>query len=365
MKFLFFILSCIFAKSIIAGPIVDIDIYGVDSKQAETILNRYKSQIFEVETAMQNAIQSSVKSALNSKTFDPTKIKPAKGYALLKKNRQSLLDKIKNEQDLLSVDASTIFYMPMNTSYTTLEVVPKSRPELLKFASKTVTKPRKRTSDIIDKMDEFSELVLMLYSHKLISKKDFDTRQCPIYHCVVNFFHPRLKPYLAIFNEKATKEKSFILKTLKEDKNSDRRGAAVFLLGHLKNPEEIILQLLPYVQDADSLVRNNSIRVIGETIKRSKIYDINLDPFLALLHSPVTLDRNKSLIVIYEAAQSLKAKNKIIADGGDSLLKLLQLKQPNNHEWAYKILKRLSNKNWGDRDYTSWKKWLESAKNMG
>jgi len=39
------------------------------------------------------------------------------------------------------------------------------------------------------------------------------------------------------------------------------------------------------------------------------------------------------------------------------LLKLLRLRQANNHEPAYEILKELSGKAFGDRDYKDWESW--------
>lgn len=362
---LLFIVGCLSVSSILAKPIVDIDVYGIDSKQAEEIKTRYGQQIRNIEFAINSAIESSIKKAITSKTLQLDNIKPPHGYNQLKKKREALLNQIKKEQNLLFVDASTIFYMPKNVAYTTIEVVSRAHPELLRYTSPHIRPKKSHTpSDLIDKMYEFDHLSMMLYSNNELEEKDTSSKNCPVYHCVMNFSHPRLKPYLSLFNEGVIKEKSLILNTLKNDPDQERRGSAVFLLGHLKDPHEIISRLLPYVQDKDSLVRNNSMRVIGETMRKAKIYDIDLKPFLALLHSPITLDRNKSLYVLNAAARLPVAQKIIAQQSGEVLLQLLQLKQPNNHDLTYKLLKRISNKKWKDQDVAAWKQWLTSVKTV-
>jgi hypothetical protein len=359
-----FIIGCLLTSSIMAKPIIDIDVYGVDAKQAEEIKTRYGQQIRSIEFAIESAIESSIHKAIASKrSLD--NIKPPHGFNQLKKNRQALLNQIKREQNLLSVDAATISYLPKNVSYITIEAVSKKHPELLRYTTPQVHhKVKHITSDLIDKMNEFNQLSMMLYTENKLGEKDTDAKYCPVYHCTMNFLHPRLKPYLSLFNQGIIKEKTLILNTLKNDIDSERRGAAVFLVGHLNDPHEIISLLLPYVQDKDLSVRNNSMRVIGKTMRKAKIYDIDLKPFLALLHSPSTLDRNKSLYVLYAAAELPAAKKIIAQQSGDILLQLLQLKQPNNHDLAYKILKRLSGKKWGDQDFRAWKQWLASVKTV-
>ena len=82
---------------------------------------------------------------------------------------------------------------------------------------------------------------------------------------------------------------------MNHDPIPDRRAAAVFLIGHFKDPKEIMSTLTPHVMDADSGVRNNVMRVIGMTMEKAHLTQIDLHPFLVLLQSPVESDRNKAL----------------------------------------------------------------------
>ena len=152
-----------------------------------------------------------------------------------------------------------------------------------------------------------------------------------------------------------------IIDTLNHDPDPERRAAAAFLIGHFTNPHEIVSLLSPHVSDPSSFVRNNVLRVLGATIQKAKITQINVPPLLDLLDSPFDTDRNKALWVLYTAADEPKSKPVIIQQGGKKLVSLLRLKQPNNHQLAYEVLLKVSGKNFGENDLVSWENWLRSA----
>ena len=43
-----------------------------------------------------------------------------------------------------------------------------------------------------------------------------------------------------------------------------------------------------------------------------------------------------------------------------TLLAMLRLQQPNNHDFAYLILKAISGQSYGERDYSAWEAWLRA-----
>ncbi len=47
---------------------------------------------------------------------------------------------------------------------------------------------------------------------------------------------------------------------------------------------------------------------------------------------------------------------------GATLLAMLRLQQPNNHDFAYSILKRISGQSFGERDYAAWEAWLSTVR---
>ena len=71
-------------------------------------------------------------------------------------------------------------------------------------------------------------------------------------------------------------------------------------------------------------------------------------------------DRNKALLVLLNAANSSSSKQLIIREGTKQLVSLLRLKQPNNHEMAYDLLKKISGKDFGSHNPDAWEKWLET-----
>jgi hypothetical protein len=89
---------------------------------------------------------------------------------------------------------------------------------------------------------------------------------------------------------------------------------------------------------------------------------VDVAPFIALLDSPYTLDRNKSLMVLSEVAKKNKYQQEILQKSQDKLIQLLALKQPNNHEFAYKILKEISKKDFNEYDTEAWRLWLLTQK---
>ncbi|RUQ81713.1 HEAT repeat domain-containing protein [Legionella septentrionalis] len=323
-----------------------VDVYGTDKIHSEKILQAYRKSIIEIQTESLKQMNS----------FYVTGKEDRINATRLEERKKKLIQEIKQKEGLLYVAFHTTTYVNNNNLYTTVEVIDKTSPERLKFVevSEEISKDIKQ-NDLVAKMEEYVE-----QGWKLEALKELDdlNPSCPVYHCIFGFNHPKLKPYLNIFNLGVNKEKINILDTLKNDVNPRRRAAAALLVGHLENPEEIISSLSKHVQDKSPHVRNDVIRVISETMHKSKINHINVEPFLKLLDSPYGTDRNKALSLLFTASLNPKSRTVIINKGEKNLLKILQMKQPNNHEWAYLILKRISGKNYGEYDIPAWKKWF-------
>jgi hypothetical protein len=344
MKLLFTILTIILSLNAYATDVVDI--YGTDEKQAKLILKQYTSQVQAVEDALMKVfIESS----------DGTVRNPEQLNALLQKKAQ-LVKSIKHTGNFASVDLQTVNYPDDTDIYTTIEVVRRDQLERLHYIPpQRHIKSASKQQDIIQAMSTFQMIAMdLMIKHKL----DPHDASCPVYHCLAPFKHPKLKPYLAIFNKGATEQKSLILNTLDHDPNPERRTAAAYLVAHFQNPNEIMSILSKHVNDEDDGVRNSVLRVFGETAYRTKIKEFDATPFLTLLDSPFLTDRNKALLVLFTAAESEKGREQIIKHGQQSLLALLALKQPNNHMLAYAILKKISGRDYGEKQPDEWNKWF-------
>ncbi|STX29681.1 Uncharacterised protein [Legionella beliardensis] len=320
-----------------------VDLYGDNPNNADRVLRKYSHEV--------NQLMTSLTKTLLTKDLK----KDEQDFLKLAIRKKNLTEKIKQNEGYAFVDLQTIYYPDDKNSYTTIEVVRHDEKERLHYVQPKVNiKLNQRDKhDLIAKRIEFDNIEMRLINENKLNPAD----PCPVYHCVSGFTHAQLKPYLAIFNRGATTQKNFIIKTLKEDPNPERRAAAAFLVGHFKDPKEIISTLMPSVEDRSEGVRNNVMRVIAYTMQKAHISDINIDTILPLINSPYTTDRNKALSILSSAVKSTDGKKIILAKGKKRLVEILRLKQPNNHEFAYIILKEISGKNYSDTDIDAWQKW--------
>lgn len=89
------------------------------------------------------------------------------------------------------------------------------------------------------------------------------------------------------------------------------------------------------------------MRVVGATVSSRTLEQLPLHKILLALNYPELTDRNKAAFIISSiAAHDVTTHKQIIMESGGTLINLLKLKQPNNHEFAYKILKTMSHKNY-------------------
>lgn len=256
------------------------------------------------------------------------------------------------------------FFYPGNSNrYVTIEVVKKDQRHRLRFKKKdedVLSQERPlnhKPQDLIDEMIQFYRLGFKLLND---GKIPHFVTACPFHHCLVSFEHPDLKPFLLRFKKAAhdEKEKQTIIMALKNEPDRERRQAAAFLVGHFSDSQEIIKLLKPYVLDTDEGLRNNAIRVMIFTMMKEGDKGIDITPFITLLDSPCGTDRNKALYLLLQTSFSDKNKKLILQKAGSTLVDLLALKQPNNHDPAYALLKQVSGQHYGEYDLTAWQNWL-------
>ncbi len=334
-----------------------IDFYGVEPDVGHLLVGKYSKRILKLEHSL-----------LKLSAKDPGGKNTSQYLENLSKAKDQLELEIKQDGDFASVMLDTVFYAHPSLAYTTIEVITKDNLARLRFVSPLVKNnpqaPYKYQSelqsknDVITQMSFFTDEVLRLFISGNLADIQDDKLYCPVYHCLASFDQPTLAPYLSLFNAAAIKDKVLILKALSRDPVIERRGFAVFLVGHFNDPREIIKVLIPYINDPCQLIRNNAMRVLSATLRKSKIKDIDPRPFLDLLDSPYDTDRNKSLHVLLALAESESMKNWLRIYGAKPLLANLALKQPNNHLVAYKILQRISGQSFSDLAVNEWRNWF-------
>jgi len=319
------------------SPIKAIDLYGTTQITAEQVRQKFGSDI-------ENLVKANSAGDME-------------GYGKL---YEKIVAGIREMGKFALVGISSIqYYTPGKPVYVTIDVVDeKDRASRMDF----MARPRGEFADPDNLFEQWKEYEKAGFA--LLSKGElnynFQKDKCPALHCIFVFEHPDLKKYEELFRVGAMKHKALLAEILRQDKNDEHRGLAAYLLAHAGSAEEIAPLMLASIRDPGSYVRNSVLRVLIFVAAREKDARIPLGPIIKAIDYPETTDRNKALYVLDGLAARPENKAQIAREAGRRLVALLKLEQPNNHDPAYSILKNISGKSFGERDYKSWERWAES-----
>ena len=320
--------------------------------------NSYVVDIYGTSKISKNKIKSEFDKELKTitkVTKDPALRSSKKGLDSIANAFITIIGKLILTEDFAYVHVSPInYYENSTTVYITIDVVEKNDiNRLMHFLPqqkmKTVDpnnlivswlKYEKAGADLVDKYNTFPKF-----------------KACPAHHCTFGFDHPSLLKYKNVFDS-AENYKTGLVRVLREDNDSRKRSIAAYVLAHIKNDKELVELLLPSINDSSGNVRNSVLRVLGMTLEKNNNLQIPLNIIVDALDFPETTDRNKTLYVLLSLSNNPKNSQYIIENAGARLIAILKLDQPNNHDPAYEILKKISGKTYGERDYKSWENWL-------
>lgn len=316
----------------------DIDVYGTSDENSEKILNAYGQSLLSLEKK---------KLLLNIQHRDNTS---------LKKPYQQLIDNIEHQFKLSSVKVDTVFYPHNQQFYTTINICdPKVTHGLSKGAPEQPYRlPQK--PDVVDNMYAFTKKALDF----LIAHPQYANRMdCKDYHCITPE-HVYFAKDLAYFRTEVPKHQSFIQYTIAHDTNLARRRSAIFLLGFLRNPDAIAANLQLALQDKNSFIRHDALRVFGELYTKYPRVQVPVHMVIESTYSCDEAERNKALILLNAMAEDKQYQPVLIKEAGAQLIRLLKLKQPNNHDEAYQILRKISHQKYSEHAYSDWQNWWQS-----
>jgi hypothetical protein len=188
---------------------------------------------------------------------------------------------------------------------------------------------------------------------------------CPAFHCIFSFEDASLARYADVFGRGAEEHIDLLERMIREDADAEDRGHAAYIFAHHHDRDRVVRVLLGRLGDPSSFVRNNATRVLALMALGDHAEAIPVEPFLTLIDGPTTTDRNKALAVLDGLARDPRHHELIREQAGHRLLQLLELLQPNTHEFAWSILKRISGEEYGQRDYEEWSRWLAAAGRSG
>lgn len=355
----FLVLFLMFSK--VAIPVKDpfvpipaqkllLDVYGVDLATEKKIRACCKAEFLE-HLALQQQLN---------------RVQTSSSEKILKRKKaldELILNKINKLGKFRLSKLSTVYYPAEHTTYTTVDIVPASDgyriPNGVHAGShrKSVELPKQgKLKELFNIWENYFDRNIQLIKN---DKMDTLKRSCPVIHCLWGFDKNELVSDLPKLKEGASRYKRQLMDIIRYSDNELSRGEAVLILGHLEDYKELATFLMEFVDDVSSAVRNSSMRVLGAILAQHDIPKMDIRPILKALNYPYVTDRNKAAYVVFNCLlkdDSLHAL--IIKESGDTLINLLRLKQPNNHDLAYNILRVISKKNYSDRDYQSWKQWI-------
>ncbi|KTC64809.1 Uncharacterised protein (plasmid) [Legionella adelaidensis] len=345
MKSFLVVLGIVFSLHVFAETTVDI--YGERNKNFDAGILKFRKQISEIEEKSHKLM------------IEPN----------LTKKEQSELEKLLTDKILLSekirrlygflyVGFASVYYAPGKLN-TTIEVISRETPERFNyFGPEYLNEIVENKDDIIEKAQNYYQTGGLLF----VNNKLVQDQNCQAFHCLWGFASKELKPYKQQFYDAISHNKNYIIEVLKESSIPHRKTGALILIGFFPDPQEIIHLASLSVNDGNEEVRNMAMRIIGTTLEKVKVNDLDPRPYLSLLNSPIVTDRNKALLVLFHLAQSKPSAEIIIKEGGSKLLELLALKQINNHNPAYMVLRQLSGKEYGEYDLAAWENWLKTSR---
>lgn len=272
--------------------------------------------------------------------------------------QKKLARKVKDKWGFAFADWSMAQFMTSNGTavHLTLDVVEK---EDAKTRMAFLPEPKESFSDpdgLIEQWRKYESAAFTLLSQGQLIP---DTEKCVAFHCPFGHKAQALQPYESIFVNGVKKNAAVLKNILKKDKSADHRSAAAFLLAYDKNGTDVVNAMVEQIPDSDVVVRNNALRVLGHIARNHRDLVIPLMPVLKALDYPRVSDRAKAIIVIAELAEHVENARELIRNtSGNTLLRMLASKEPDQADNAHKVLRRISGRDFPADDIKSWKRWV-------
>lgn len=275
--------------------------------------------------------------------------------------KQQLEAELAAAGDFAFVDISLITYFSPRQTYATVDLVDAGdRARRMAFApAPTGTHPD--PDGLLALYREYFQKVMKMLRDGAIKPAN---EPCPFWHCI-SFGHESLVPYRDMFAKRVPPVERQLAAVLREDSRDVHRADAAFLLAHLSSGVRVVELMLPAIRDSSSLVRNNAMRVLALIAEHHPEIPIPVEPILEALHFPQTTDRNKAAAIlagISSRPMSPRLREQIIGGAGELLVDMLALRQPNNHDYAHKILKHLGGRDLGEHAVDAWRAWLRAPR---
>jgi hypothetical protein len=328
----------------------------VMANENQVLVDVYGSRQVTTETITKNPSMMNRLEAIRKIARTPDSVTSSENKKKMQELMESVLEDVVKMGDFSFLTMAYLFYPNNPRAYYTIDIVDKGDKRLEVFQKnpdKTIPDP----DHLIQSWQEYEKTGSDIFYKE---KVGVAYKNCPVWHCVYGFDDEKLKKYQSIFDNNVDRNQAKLVQVLRDDKNPEKRAAAVYLLAHIKDGNRLVRILTPSMTDSNLLVRNNVMRVLAESLSRIKNPDFPIQKAVDALDYPTISDRNKSLYILDSLSKHSRYAKYLVRHAGPQLIGQLKMSQLNVHDLAYGILKRISGKNYGERDYQSWEAWLTS-----
>lgn len=190
-------------------------------------------------------------------------------------------------------------------------------------------------------------------------KLSSDRPSCPAFLCTWGAQTPELAALESRFVLQVPIHGARLKKVLSEDRDPAKRRAAVYLLSYLTDGQQVSQAMQEALRDPDRSVRAAALEVFADMALHHQEVALPIEWLQAALDYPTVQDRQKALAVFLVVAGNPRYRTYLIDNVAEILLKLLRLKTPSNHNFAYSALTVLTGEKIDSRDYAAWQAWLD------
>jgi hypothetical protein len=274
--------------------------------------------------------------------------------------RDLLGDKVQALGDFIWTDVAVVTYFEAGgqVAYVTIDVVERKdaarRMPFRAAPTGTVADPE----DLSATWQSYEAKLFTLLSAGAVSA---EYKPCPAWHCHGDYDHPELRPLVEKLITRVPVHVDDLAHVLRADRDPVKRAGAAFALAHAPDGARLVALMLEAMTDDSALVRNAAMRVLADIAHRHPDLAMPIEPFLGAIDWPSTTDRNKALAIIaglLARPDGARHRDLVARRAGPTLVALLRLRQPNNHDFAWVILKAVSGREYDDRDEAAWTAWL-------
>ena len=332
-----------FTHKVLATPVetVNIDVYGTQRLTRENIIKRYGKEFRELTTYLQ-----SMNLVGNAKV-------DAKVDTLF----SSLTRQLDDKNNFAYFRIVNSYHLPENKWYYTIDVVEKKQSERLTNFS---AQPQKSLSDpdgLLASWQEYSKLGWTEFGK---TKKTVRHFKCPVTSCLFGFEEPEFKKYKDVFMKGVVKDKKEIINVLHNDKDAENRVAAAYLIGNLTNSADVIKILKPALHDSTDRVRSTAMSILANAFAQNSNANFPVKDVVAALDYPAASERSYAMNLLVSLADQPRYLKYVKKHASKQVFAALQVQEVGMHEAAYNMMKKMSGKTYGERDYTAWQNWLDA-----